>query len=77
MSAPRVAVIGARRARQGLGPFVARELRAAGAEVPCFLTTRPETGAQAARDLREQAGVEAHCRLRPSRRWRLEPFRIV
>ena len=27
--------------------------------MPCFLTTRPETGAQAARDLREQAGVEA------------------
>lgn len=59
MSAPRVALIGARRARQGLGPFVARELRRAGAEVPCFLTTRAESGALAARDLREQAGVEA------------------
>ncbi len=30
---PRIALIGARRARQGLGPFVARFLQAAGAEV--------------------------------------------
>jgi predicted dehydrogenase len=29
--------------RQGLGPFVARHLRELGAEVPCFLGTRPET----------------------------------
>ena len=33
--------IGARRVRQGLGPFVARHLVALGAEVPCFLGTRP------------------------------------
>ncbi|MFP8876977.1 MAG: Gfo/Idh/MocA family oxidoreductase [Myxococcota bacterium] len=59
MSAPRVAVIGARRVRQGLGPFVARDLRAAGAEVPCFLTTRPESVEEAARGLREVAGVDA------------------
>lgn len=59
MNAPRVAVIGARRVRQGLGPFVARELRAAGAEVPCFLTTHPESATQAARSLRELAGVDA------------------
>ncbi|MGE4651937.1 MAG: Gfo/Idh/MocA family oxidoreductase [Myxococcota bacterium] len=59
MSAPRVALIGARRVRQGLGPFVARDLRAAGAEVPCFLVTRPESIEAAARGLREVAGLEA------------------
>ena len=59
MSAPRVAVIGARRVRQGLGPFVARDLRAAGAEVPCFLATRPESVEEAARGLREVAGLDA------------------
>ena len=36
-NAPRVGIIGARRVRQGLGPFVARDLVAAGAEVPCFV----------------------------------------
>ena len=59
MSAPRVALIGARRARQGLGPFVARDLHAAGAEISGFLTTRPESSAQAALSRRAQAGVEA------------------
>ena len=59
MSAPRVALIGARRARQGLGPFVARDLHAAGAQVSGFLTTRPESSAQAALSRRAQAGVEA------------------
>ena len=59
MSAPRVAVIGARRVRQGLGPFVARDLRAAGAEVPCFLATRPESVEEAARGLRDIAGLDA------------------
>jgi hypothetical protein len=39
----RVAVIGARRVRQGLGPFVARQLVELGAEVPCFLASRPES----------------------------------
>ena len=43
MRPPRVGIIGARRRRQGLGPFVARDLRAAGAEIPCFLATRAET----------------------------------
>jgi len=43
----------------GLGPFVARDLRAAGAEIPCFLTTHPESAVQAARSLRELAGVDA------------------
>ena len=47
----RVALIGARRVRQGLGPFVARHLVALGAEVPCFLGTRPETIAESERAL--------------------------
>jgi predicted dehydrogenase len=47
----RVALIGARRARQGLGPYVARHLVALGAEVPCFLGTRSETIAESERAL--------------------------
>jgi predicted dehydrogenase len=39
----RVGVIGARRVRQGLGPFVARHLVELGASVPCFLATRAES----------------------------------
>ena len=50
-SAPRVGIVGARRRRQGLGPFVARDLRAAGAEVPCFLATTPATRDATARAL--------------------------
>jgi len=59
MSRPRVGIVGARRARQGLGPFVARDLVAAGAEVPCFLATSEATREEGARALREVAGVEA------------------
>lgn len=58
MKRPRVGLIGGRRRRQGLGPFVARDLHAAGAEVPCFLTTRPATCEQAGRALAAW-GVEA------------------
>jgi predicted dehydrogenase len=47
----RIALIGARRVRQGLGPYVARHLRELGAEVPCFLGTRPETIAESERAL--------------------------
>jgi predicted dehydrogenase len=47
----RVALIGARRVRQGLGPFVARHLAELGAEVPCFLGTRAETIAESERAL--------------------------
>jgi predicted dehydrogenase len=39
----KVGVIGARRVRQGLGPYVVRHLAALGAEVPCFLASRAET----------------------------------
>jgi len=56
---PRVGLIGARRRRQGLGPFVARDLLAAGAEVPCFLATSEQTREAAARTLFELCGLEA------------------
>lgn len=39
----RVGIVGARRVRQGLGPFVARHLVELGASVPCFLATRAES----------------------------------
>ncbi len=59
MSAARVGVIGARRRRQGLGPFVVRDLCAAGAEVPCFLATSASSRDAAERELAERCGVEA------------------
>ena len=58
MSGPRVGLIGARRKRQGLGPFVARDLRAAGVEVACLLGTSPETAAAASRQLLDRHGIE-------------------
>jgi predicted dehydrogenase len=48
---PRIALIGARRVRQGLGPYVARHLVELGAEVPCFLGTHPESIAESERAL--------------------------
>jgi predicted dehydrogenase len=59
VSAPRIALIGARRVRQGLGPFVARDLAAAGIEVAALLGTRAETARSAARDLAERFGIHA------------------
>jgi predicted dehydrogenase len=47
----KIALIGARRVRQGLGPYVARHLVELGAEVPCFLGTRPESVAESERAL--------------------------
>ena len=43
--------------RQGLGPFVARDLVAAGAEIPCFLVTRESSLTPALADLERHAGV--------------------
>jgi len=57
VSAPRVGIIGARRARQGLGPFVARDLIAAGAEVPCFAVTSERSIAPALAEIERYAGV--------------------
>ncbi|NQZ96379.1 MAG: Gfo/Idh/MocA family oxidoreductase [Myxococcales bacterium] len=59
MDAPRVGVIGARRRRQGLGPFVVRDLIAAGAEVPCFVGTSAETLKETASALAVDSGVDA------------------
>lgn len=59
MSAPRVGLVGARSARQGLGPYVARDLLASGVEVPCFLGTSEATLREAAARLRERCGLEA------------------
>lgn len=56
MKPPRLALIGARRVRQGLGPFVARELAAAGAEVPCVLGTREESVAEVVEELAAEFG---------------------
>jgi hypothetical protein len=55
----RVGILGARRGRQGLGPFVARCLREAGAEVVGFTATSDATVAQACDQLREMGGVNA------------------
>jgi predicted dehydrogenase len=56
--APRVAIVGVRRVRTGLGRFFAKHLVARGASVPAFLGTRPETVA-AAREILSADGIEA------------------
>lgn len=58
MTPPRVGIVGARRVRSGLGPFVARELRRAGAAVVAVAGTRAESAAEAVRELRA-LGIEA------------------
>ncbi len=59
MSEVSVALVGARRVRQGLGPFVARILTEQGARVPAFLGTTEVSVAQATEDLARVAGVSA------------------
>ena len=59
MSRPRVGLVGARRRRQGLGPFVARDLVRAGACVPCFVTTSAATRDAASGQLAATCGIEA------------------
>ena len=59
MTAPRIGLIGARRVRQGLGPFVAGFLVEAGARVPCFLGTSRETCDAAAGVLAAEQGIVA------------------
>ncbi|MBW2414076.1 MAG: Gfo/Idh/MocA family oxidoreductase [Deltaproteobacteria bacterium] len=54
MSGPRIGLVGARRVRQGLGPFVARDLAALGADVTCVLGTSADTAEQARAELRDQ-----------------------
>lgn len=52
-------MVGARRARNGLGPFVVRELTAAGADVRCFLSTRAATRDATREELCSRYGVSA------------------
>lgn len=56
--APRVAIVGVRRVRTGLGQFFAKHLVAAGAEVPAFIASRKETIEEGHWSLR-QVGVNA------------------
>jgi hypothetical protein len=53
----RVALVGARRVRQGLGPWVARHLQAAGAQVVGHVGTSTASAAAATGQLAELAGV--------------------
>lgn len=57
--APRIGIIGARRARQGLGPFVAKWLARHGADVVAHAGTSEATVAAASADLARLAGVHA------------------
>jgi hypothetical protein len=57
MRSPSIALIGARRAHQGLGPFVAKFLAKAGATIPAFLGTSQANNAQAAAELESLAGL--------------------
>lgn len=59
MKSPRVGIIGARRSRQGLGPYVARFLKASGVEVACFLATGSGTLQAAREELKQRQGIEA------------------
>ena len=56
-------VIGASRRRQGLGPFIVRDLVASGARIPCFLSTSEETARATGRELEERWGVRANAYL--------------
>jgi predicted dehydrogenase len=57
--APRIGIVGARRARQGLGPFVAKWLARHGADVVAHAGTSEATIAAASADLARLAGVHA------------------
>ncbi len=56
MEAPRIALIGARRVRQGLGPFVAEHLSRLGARVCAFLASSAEGREAAGADLERRLG---------------------
>lgn len=57
--APRIGLIGARRARQGLGPYAARNLDALGLAVVAVLGTSEATADEAARHLADAYGIRA------------------
>ena len=56
---PRVGIVGSRRRRQGTGPFVARDLVNAGAEVAAFVTTRADSLDAAREELATSHGISA------------------
>lgn len=58
MDALRIGIVGARRAHQGLGPFVARDLVALGAEVTHVLGRTDETARAAATEIAGQTSAE-------------------
>lgn len=58
MSRPRIALVGARRVRQGLGPFVARQLMDAGAEPVACLGTSRASAMEAAAAIGRDCGIE-------------------
>jgi hypothetical protein len=72
-----VGLIGARRRRQGLGPFVARDLAAAGATVTCFLTTSAATRDAAGRALAEAGAHEPRGYLDLAEMLEREPLEAV
>jgi len=59
VSAPRIGIVGARRRRQGLGPFVARDLVQVGARVPAFVTTSAASRDTAREELATRCGISA------------------
>lgn len=59
MMPPRIGIVGARRERNGLGPFVARDLVGAGALVTCFLATSEASREKTRRELHGALGIEA------------------
>ena len=58
MNALRIGIVGARRARQGLGPFVARDLAALGAEVTHVLGRTEESARAAATEIAGQTSAK-------------------
>jgi hypothetical protein len=59
VNAARVALVGARRARQGLGPFIARDLDALGVEIRAVLGTTAASASSAADELAQRFGIRA------------------
>lgn len=55
---PRIALIGARRVRQGLGPFVAQQLAEVGADPVACLGTSESSALEAAEAIRRGSGLE-------------------
>lgn len=57
---PKILVVGARRARQGVGEFIARWFASAGAQVCAIVGTSEQTVAEAQQNLYERYGIRCH-----------------